>query len=234
MNAPTEPRPDFPADDFRSWLTDGERLIVGALDCADLSVDVSISVKLSEFSGKRTPKNLTTEQIARQDVASQLIRIRANATNPQMLRGAIQMIATLRQLLHAAKALVAHIGRESAELRAERDELRAIVEACEPYVGDGIDVGYGGFHGGDPRDFTPDPECSTEAEQANWRAACESFAGTAMPDTHTLVTDEGGLVMHVARNPFGLGTYVSRDDETVALHGRIVEAMRAADLGGAT
>ena len=35
---------------------------------------------------------------------------------------------------------------------------------------------YGFFLGGDPRDFTPDPESTTEEEYMRWKADCEAFA----------------------------------------------------------
>ena len=37
------------------------------------------------------------------------------------------------------------------------------------------DLNYGTFIGGDPRDFTPDPESSTEGERALHKAACEAW-----------------------------------------------------------
>jgi hypothetical protein len=73
------------------------------------------------------------------------------------------------------------------------------------------DVGYGNFCGGDPRDFTPDPECSTEEERANHKAACEAWdrgERTSPPGCGWVTPD-----MHVMRTPFGLGTYVMRDEQ---------------------
>lgn len=40
---------------------------------------------------------------------------------------------------------------------------------------DGYMVNYGSFYGGDPRRFTPDEECSTEAERALHRQHCEAW-----------------------------------------------------------
>ena len=65
------------------------------------------------------------------------------------------------------------------------------------------DIGYGMFPGGDPRKFTPDPECATEAEIAAWREDCVRAAvGEEMPDrapTHTC------LMGHATS--YGLGSY---------------------------
>lgn len=40
---------------------------------------------------------------------------------------------------------------------------------------------YGSFQGGDPRLFCPDPECSTEEDRANHKAACEASSLTPLP-----------------------------------------------------
>jgi hypothetical protein len=36
-------------------------------------------------------------------------------------------------------------------------------------------MAYGSFLGGDPRDFEPDPECSTDAERARHAADCAAW-----------------------------------------------------------
>lgn len=79
-------------------------------------------------------------------------------------------------------------------------------------------VGYGAFHGGDPRRFTPDPECSTEAEREAHRRACAVWnAGAQMwpipPDHEIVRSADGQVVMHIARSRFGLGTYVVEVDD---------------------
>ena len=72
---------------------------------------------------------------------------------------------------------------------------------------------YGHFIGGDPRDFTPDPECSTPEERAAHKAACEAWGRGEGEDAPTVVgaeTQGGGVVVMHCRN-FGLGTIVLRD-----------------------
>lgn len=73
------------------------------------------------------------------------------------------------------------------------------------------ETGYGFFCGGDPNDFTPDPECSTEEEQARHKAACEAWnagKGNPNPAPHC-ATMNGGM----PPPGFGLGTYVMRDEQ---------------------
>jgi len=78
--------------------------------------------------------------------------------------------------------------------------------------------GYGAFPGGDPRNFTPDPECSTDEEREAHRRACIIWAAHGalppMDPDHLLLTDpEGRLLIHIARCRFGLGTYQFDDGE---------------------
>ena len=78
--------------------------------------------------------------------------------------------------------------------------------------------GYGAFPGGDPRNFFPDHECSTEEEREAHRRACIIFAAHgALPPLdpdHLLVTDPAGrLLIHIARCRFGLGVYTFDDGE---------------------
>lgn len=68
-------------------------------------------------------------------------------------------------------------------------------------------TGYGVFPGGDPTTFSPDPECSTEAERALHKADCEKWnAGQRAGLTETCcdLTKPVGQMM---RSGYGLGTY---------------------------
>lgn len=72
--------------------------------------------------------------------------------------------------------------------------------------------GYGFFPGGDPRDFHPDEESSTEEERASHKAACERWnAGytTALPGS--CVHGPGHVL---TLSGFGLGSY-SYDAEAI-------------------
>lgn len=79
-------------------------------------------------------------------------------------------------------------------------------------------VTYGYFHGGDPRNFFPDPECCTAEEMAKHKAACEEWErgekteherhhhkAETLPDGREVIASYAGA--------FGLGTYSIRDEE---------------------
>ena len=93
----------------------------------------------------------------------------------------------------------------------EVDTMRAIAERLRANA-DCVDSVYGFFPGGDPRDFTPDPEASTEEERRNHKRACELFeAGkiTTVDGRHhfPVVNVSGEVVGHVTHAAFGLGVY---------------------------
>ena len=107
------------------------------------------------------------------------------------------------------------VARAKAEL--ERDALAEALETLRLVVGpESEDEMYGAFHGGDPRDFTPDPECSTEAERSAHAVACkkaeESGAARLLPDTHSFERLGEDAAVHIARAGFGLGTTVFRNE----------------------
>lgn len=77
---------------------------------------------------------------------------------------------------------------------------------------------YGHFMGGDPRDFQPDPECSTEAERAQHKADCEAWErGEQVPVdgaySESKTTDESGRTVYLSGHHavYGLGGMTIRD-----------------------
>lgn len=87
---------------------------------------------------------------------------------------------------------------------------------------------YGAFPGGDPRAFSPDPECSTEEERAAHKRDCDAMdaGGQAlMPPAHSWERLPNGGVAHVARAGYGLGTY--------SLHDPVLSEAREALLAAA-
>ena len=93
-------------------------------------------------------------------------------------------------------------------LIAARDYLRRAAQS-EPT--------YGYFHGGDPRDFSPDAEVCTEAELAAHKEACERWERGERPEYekhHHDVSQVGNTVVAVSyAGAFGLGTYQWRDED---------------------
>lgn len=81
---------------------------------------------------------------------------------------------------------------------------------------------YGFFHGGDPREFSPDYESCSPKEIEAHQKACELFdaaesAGVPMPDLECesgWKTLSDGTVCHVLKSSFGIGTYMMDVPET--------------------
>lgn len=103
-------------------------------------------------------------------------------------------------------------------------------------------VMYGNFPGGDPNNFSPDPECSTEAEREAHKKACEAWNRGEFPTIHTGGTPENmtadklpegfaaativdGRVVHYQVQPFGLGTYSETDPEAEDWYDRLARCL---------
>jgi len=83
-------------------------------------------------------------------------------------------------------------------------------------------MGYGYFHGGDPRKFFPDGESCSEDEIKNHAAACalwdeaEKRGETPTPEecpSGWLTDAKGNRIMHILRAPYGIGAYEYDDGE---------------------
>lgn len=89
-------------------------------------------------------------------------------------RASEQHVEVLESQLTAARGLLERvrplIEKASTELLSQAEELN---RNCQSY---------GGFCGGDPRDFHPDPECSTEEERVHHKAACEAWDRGERPE----------------------------------------------------
>lgn len=129
-------------------------------------------------------------------------------------------------------------------LIAARDYLR---EAANPHPT------YGYYPGGtDPRDFSPDVECCTEAELAAHKAACEAWERGERPDpggphralgggelpadavSALKVLGEDGAVIggHVTIAHYGIGTYSYRDEDAEDALDQIEAALASLDAAG--
>lgn len=88
--------------------------------------------------------------------------------------------------------------------------------------------GYGSFPGGDPRNFSPDYECSTEEERAAHKAACVAWAeaerkGLPAPDSPSAHSWYGTheAYVHVTMSGFGLGVYSIPCDDPACEEGTV-------------
>lgn len=86
------------------------------------------------------------------------------------------------------------------------------------------ETGYGFARPEDPNDFTPDAECTSEQERDNHRLACEAWnrgerSGHVVdPERSESAYDaDGKLVLRVLRAPWGIGSYVFRDEQMVEM-----------------
>lgn len=122
-------------------------------------------------------------------------------------------------------------------LEAENERLREALEGILPTIEEWAEPqsGYGGFHGGDPRNFHPDAECSTDEERAAHKAACEladaAEAGRELPCPSGWATI-GEYRNYINRQPFGLGCYTWEDETMVKFRDAIRAAL--ADTGEGT
>jgi hypothetical protein len=66
--------------------------------------------------------------------------------------------------------------------------------------------GYGFFCGGDPRDFCPDGECSTDAEREKHKADCAAWDRGENPNVNANAPHSTESA-HVVPSGYGLGMY---------------------------
>jgi hypothetical protein len=102
------------------------------------------------------------------------------------------------------------------------DRIEAALRACLEWIElNAEDVSYGFFPGGDPREFHPDPESSTEEEREAHRLACEAAESgektNESPACQWLVSEDGQSAAVVTHGKFGLGTYTVSEPQLVAL-----------------
>lgn len=92
-------------------------------------------------------------------------------------------------------------------------DVKALLDFAEAFLPIACEMSepvYGVFHGGDPRNFTPDPDSSTEAEQQHHKEDCDKWAaaeqaGPEKSDCESLFDDDGKLRAVITRSQYGLG-----------------------------
>ena len=93
----------------------------------------------------------------------------------------------------------------------------------------GTASGYGFYRTKNPHDFSPDPESCTADEFANHKAACDlwdrgEYDSSKEKGSEWLRSEDGKLVAHILRAPWGIGSY----SETVPQVQALIDAIKAA------
>jgi hypothetical protein len=106
--------------------------------------------------------------------------------------------------------------------KLDKREIQWLLDFAREYVDWADEMAqpsYGVFHGGDPNNFTPDPERSTGAERETHRLACEAWnqgETPEIPGCEWLVN--GKAQIHLMRAPFGLGTNHNGEEQERCYH----------------
>lgn len=94
---------------------------------------------------------------------------------------------------------------------------------------------YGYYNGGDPRDFSPDPECCTETELAAHKAACEAWERGERPESekhrHEVLQRGETTVIASYAGAFGMGVYSIRDEDAEDVLDQVEAALSALSEG---
>lgn len=119
----------------------------------------------------------------------------------------------------AKSALLDYIDGQDAKIEQMRTALEQAVpilqEASQPYNG------YGYFPGGDPRNFFPDPECSTDKEREDHKAACDAWDAQQKSEPESPAGEWTGNI-HLLHGKYGLGSY------SIPPEAKYAEALEAA------
>lgn len=103
-----------------------------------------------------------------------------------------------------ASRLAAHV--PAAEVRAALEMARSYIDATS------TEPGYGFARPDNPHDFHPDAESCSADEIAAHKAACDAYdKGEYTPERGS----EWIGAMHILRAPWGIGTYIMRDEQAV-------------------
>ena len=153
-------------------------------------------------------------------------------------RLAVQAAAALVQLRDENARLTQHrytdAWREATD-RAERAEaevarLMLLLRNAMNWIYEaGTASGYGFYRTKNPHDFSPDPESCTADEFANHKAACDlwdrgEYDSSKEKGSEWLRSEDGKLVAHILRAPWGIGSY----SETVPQVQALIDAIKAA------
>ena len=101
------------------------------------------------------------------------------------------------------------------------EHLLNLLRAARPLVEQGGTIdGYGYHRPENPHNFHPDPESCSDEEVANHKAACEAWDRgdyKREPGSEFFYDEQGKLLMHILRAPWGIGSYSDMSDEVADL-----------------
>ena len=101
------------------------------------------------------------------------------------------------------------------------EHLLNLLRAARPLVEQaGTIDGYGYHRPENPHNFHPDPESCSDEEVANHKAACEAWDRgdyKREPGSEFFHDEQGKLLMHILRAPWGIGSYSDMSDEVADL-----------------
>ena len=109
--------------------------------------------------------------------------------------------------------------------------MRKALELALPYIREAAEpfMGYGMFPGGDPRNFSPDPE-NTPEEIAKHKAACGAWEKGEGKDEGSackkIEGENGECLGFICGNGFGTGVYNLPNPEAEAVLAIVEEALK--------
>jgi hypothetical protein len=124
-----------------------------------------------------------------------------------------------------------------AQTAITREHLLKLLAAARPLVEQsGAIDGYGFYRPENPHNFFPDHESCSDEEVANHKAACEAWDRgdyKREPGSEYFHGEDGKLIMHILRAPWGIGSYSDTIPEVADLLAAIDCALASKALAGA-
>ena len=119
----------------------------------------------------------------------------------------------------------------SKEQSLDTAHLIALLRAAKPWIEQVGEIsGYGFYRPENPHDFHPDPECCTDEEIANHRAACEAWdRGDYKREPGSVTLRDEKTLVHITRAPWGIGSYSDMQEPAKDLIAAIDCTLHAAD-----
>jgi len=162
---------------------------------------------------------------------AEMARLLADPMNVgwQRAQDAIRDRAAAVSQWKAAKQRIAALEGERDALAKDAERLMLLLRNAMNWIHEaGTASGYGFYRTKNPHDFSPDPESCTADEFANHKAACDlwdrgEYDSSKEKGSEWLRSEDGKLVAHILRAPWGIGSY----SETVPQVQALIDAINA-------